>query len=185
MTITNPTPVPETPVEAPKPTPPAVVDAPAAPVQLPDDHPLVKTLAAQKEQMKELRAKATRLDEIEEAQKTEAQKLLERAEAAEKLAAEAQAKALRAEIAAAKGVPVELLKGSTAEALEKEADALLAFKGTTPPPPVPSADGQGELGTPIGGGKQLTSEDLKGMSPQEIIAAQEAGLLRDLLGHNT
>ena len=39
-------------------------------LQLPDDHPLVKTLAAQKSAIKELKAKASRLDEIEEAQKS-------------------------------------------------------------------------------------------------------------------
>lgn len=47
-------------------------------LQLPDDHPLVKTLAAQKAQMKELKAKASRLDEIEEAQKSEAEKVADR-----------------------------------------------------------------------------------------------------------
>lgn len=38
-------------------------------ITLPDDHPLVKTLAANKTEIKELKAKAQRLDEIEEAQK--------------------------------------------------------------------------------------------------------------------
>lgn len=46
--------------------------------QLPADHPLVKTLAAQKQQIRELKAKASRLDEIEEAQKTEAEKMADR-----------------------------------------------------------------------------------------------------------
>lgn len=48
---------------------------------------------------KENSAAAKRLAEIEEANKTEAQKLAERVEAAEKAAAEAQAKAMRREIA--------------------------------------------------------------------------------------
>jgi hypothetical protein len=47
-------------------------------LQLPDDHPLVKTLAAQKTAIKELKAKASRLDEIEEAQKSEAEKVADR-----------------------------------------------------------------------------------------------------------
>jgi chromosome segregation ATPase len=46
--------------------------------QLPADHPLVKTLAAQKAQLKELKAKASRLDEIEESQKSEAEKVADR-----------------------------------------------------------------------------------------------------------
>lgn len=58
------------------------------PIQLPDDHPLVKTLAANKDEIKELKAKALRLDEIEEAQKTQAEKDAERITKAE---AEAQA----------------------------------------------------------------------------------------------
>ena len=46
--------------------------------QLPDDHPLVKTLAAQKATIRELKAKASRLDEIEESQKSEAEKVADR-----------------------------------------------------------------------------------------------------------
>jgi len=46
--------------------------------QLPNDHPLVKTLAAQKTAIRELKAKASRLDEIEEAQKSDAEKVADR-----------------------------------------------------------------------------------------------------------
>lgn len=38
-------------------------------------------------------------------------------------------KANRAEVAAEKGIPAELLSGSTREELEASADALIAFKG--------------------------------------------------------
>ncbi|MBN7378420.1 scaffolding protein [Mycobacterium phage prophiGD16-1] len=55
--------------------------------KLPDDHPLVKTLAANKIEIKELKAKAARLDEIEEAQKTQAQKDADRVTKAEAEAA--------------------------------------------------------------------------------------------------
>ncbi len=55
--------------------------------KLPDDHPLVKTLAANKAEIKELKAKAQRLDEIEEEQKTQAQKDAERVTKAEAEAA--------------------------------------------------------------------------------------------------
>ena len=77
----------------------------------------------------ELKAKASKLTEIEEANKTEAEKALARAEAAEKRAAELETRTLKAEVAAAKGVPVNLLTGSTQEELEAAADALIAFRG--------------------------------------------------------
>ena len=170
----------------PTPAPPAVEPTPApptdAPITLPDDHPLVKTLAAQKESLKELREKAKRLDEIEEANKTELQKALDRAEAAEKAASTAESARLRASIAAKHGVPEALLSGSTEEALEEAAAALLAFKGTQPV--APSPDGQGAQGIPLPGqAKQITSEDeLKQLSPKEQLEARRDGRLDKLLG---
>jgi hypothetical protein len=68
-------------------------------VTLPDDHPLVKTLAEQKKAIRDLKARAAKLDEIEEAQKSEAEKAADRLAKAEQRAAEAEAKALRREIA--------------------------------------------------------------------------------------
>lgn len=58
------------------PAPPAS-ETPAA-VELPADHPLVKTLAEQKKAIKELKARTARLDEIEDAQKSESEKVAER-----------------------------------------------------------------------------------------------------------
>lgn len=82
----------------------------------------------------ELKAKAAKFAEWEESQKTEAQKQQEAlAEAQAQLAALTVAKT-RAEVAAAKGVPVELLSGSTQEELEIAADALIAFKGAAAKP---------------------------------------------------
>lgn len=72
---------------------------------------------------------AQRLKEIEDADKSEAEKATARAEAAERRAAEAEAKALRADVATEKSVPASLLTGSTREELEKSADALIAFRG--------------------------------------------------------
>ena len=45
---------------------------------VPDGHPLAKALAAQKQQIKELKAKAARLDEIEESSKSESEKIADR-----------------------------------------------------------------------------------------------------------
>lgn len=70
-----------------------------APMNLPDDHPLVKTLAAQKEQIRALKERTQRLDQIEESQKTEAEKAAERLSEAERRASEAEARALRREVA--------------------------------------------------------------------------------------
>jgi hypothetical protein len=67
-----PEPTRETPSAAP------LVSEPPTPEQLPADHPLVKTLAEQKKSIKDLKAKASRLDEIEEAQKTETEKAADR-----------------------------------------------------------------------------------------------------------
>lgn len=77
----------------------------------------------------ELKAKAQKFAEWEEANKTEVQKAAERLAAAEKRATELEAKALRSEVAATKGVPSALLTGSTQEELEAAADALIAFRG--------------------------------------------------------
>lgn len=77
----------------------------------------------------DLKAQAAKFAKFEESQKTEAQKAQERLEAAEKRAAELEAKAIRAEVAAEKGIPASLLSGSTREELEASADALIAFKG--------------------------------------------------------
>lgn len=80
----------------------------------------------------ELKAAKAELDKIRESQKTEAEKVQERLDAAEKRAQELELKATRAEVAAAKGIPAELLTGSTQEELEASADALIQFRGEQP-----------------------------------------------------
>lgn len=82
----------------------------------------------------DLKAKATEFEQWQESQKTEAQKAADRLAAAEKQVAEYQAKATRAEVAAAKGIPLDLLNlltGSTPEELEASADALIKYRGDT------------------------------------------------------
>ena len=51
--------------------------------KLPADHPLVKSLEAQKAEIKDLKSKAKRLDEIERAQMSEAEKTADRIAKAE------------------------------------------------------------------------------------------------------
>lgn len=64
--------------------------------ELPTDHPLVKTLAAQKAEIKDLKGKAARLAEIEEAQKSDAEKANDRIAKAEAEAATVPAKVAEA-----------------------------------------------------------------------------------------
>ena len=126
---------------------------------------------------------ARRLAEIEEAQKTEAQKAQERVEVAEKRAAELELRSMRAEVAAAKGIPSELLTGTTKEELEAHADRLIEFRGEQAQPPAgPIAPGEGSQRSDHKGLTQLTQEDITSMSPQEINDARRAGRLNKLLG---
>lgn len=81
---------------------------------------------ANHEELEKLRA-------AQDSSKTETQKLADRIEAAEKRAAEAEGKALRAEVAQAKGLTAaqaKRLQGASKEELEADADELLdAFGG--------------------------------------------------------
>jgi hypothetical protein len=142
-----------------------------------------KALARKNEQRaKENAEKAKRLDDLEESQKTELEKLQGQLAAATAAAEAAESARLRASIAAKHGVPEALLTGSTEEALEEAATALLAFKGTQPS--APSPDGQGRQGDPIDGQKsQITSiDELKKLSPKEQLEARRDGRLDGLLG---
>lgn len=101
-------------------------------------------------ELEELRKRAAKLDEIEESQRTEAEKLAEKVAKAEARAAEleAQVKAkdrevLASRVAAEKKVPAKYLTGDTEEELMASADAFLEdIKGIATSRPegvVPSA----------------------------------------------
>lgn len=78
----------------------------------------------------ELKAKADKLDQLEASRKTEQQKLAERAEAAEKKAADAELRMLKREIAEEKGIPLaqaDRLRGDTREAIEADAEEFAPF----------------------------------------------------------
>lgn len=77
----------------------------------------------------ELSEKAKRLDDIEEANKTEQQKLTDRLNEAERRALTAEREALRVRIANQKGLTgkwADRLRGETEEELEADADGILA-----------------------------------------------------------
>ncbi len=110
-----------------------------------------KALARKNEaRAKENSDKAKRLDDLEEAQKSELEKLTARAEAAEAKIAEREkadaARALAEEIAKEKSegrsVPLaaSILRGSTREELEAHADSILAL---LPEKPKAATDGTG------------------------------------------
>ena len=105
-----------------------------------------KALARKNEaRAKENADKAKRLDDLEEAQKSETEKLVARAEAAEAKLAErdkaAAAQKLAKEVAEAKGLAdPAVLAGATREELEAHADRILALM---PAKPKAATDGSG------------------------------------------
>lgn len=167
--------------------PPATDDAPPA-VTTADPLALAqaeadkwKRLSRENEKQAKANADAARrLAGIEESQKTETQKLTERAEAAERRATEIEGKALRADVALAKGLTpsqAKRLVGSTEAELMADADDLLADMKVAAPRR--GAVDQGErVATKPG---QLGKDDLKGMTPQQIVAAKKDGRLSGLL----
>lgn len=130
----------ETPTEAPEVT---TEEPQEEPDQLPADHPLVKTLAAQKAAIKELKAKAARLDEIEEASKSETQRLADRADAEFARAQAAEAALLRYEVASEIGVPANAMKfltGTTREEIVASAKDVMELIGEAGKPRAPKPD---------------------------------------------
>jgi hypothetical protein len=93
---------------------------------------------------KEAETLRLRLKEFEDRDKTDAQKLAERAAAAERTASEAQSKLLKFEVAAEKNIPATLaarLQGSSKEELAADADRLLADLAAHQQATAPSYDG--------------------------------------------
>lgn len=87
-----------------------------------------------------LKEKAAKLDEIEEASKTELQKATERAEKLEseltQMKKAEEIRAIRDTVATQYGIPANLLSGETEEVCAEQAKAILEFKSATPYPAV-------------------------------------------------
>jgi len=127
--------------------------------QYPDDHPLVTALARQKDTIATLKQQlaavpvaaqsegqskpAAPVEELELQQRLKS--YLDRVEAAEKALAAREAEqsveAAKGDVAKAKGLSADILRGSTKEELEAHADQLIAagIKAV----PAPSSEGQG------------------------------------------
>ena len=131
--------------------------------------------------MKENAEKARLYDEAQEQGKSELQKAQEAAAKAEARAAAMEAEAMRAKVAAATGVDADLLSGSSEEELRASAERLLAWRGAQVPKGAPATDA-GVRGDEIRAARQLTREDLKKMSPAEIIKARKDGQLNNIMG---
>lgn len=71
---------------------------------------------------------AKRLAEIEESQKSEAQKAADRIAALEREASEARSEALRARVSTETGVPVDLLHGDDEDAIRAAAKAAIEWQ---------------------------------------------------------
>lgn len=166
--------------------------------ELPDDHPLVKTLAKQRAELKELKktySQASKeLDEARKAQLTEQERLIEQTK-------EDTAKAVRLEFAE-KMVEAELkgqLKGRNLigdSILEFNKDSFITTDGeidseaiatwvethsTTTEAPKPDL-GQGARGQKGSLAQIRTRDELATMSPEEILAARKDGRLDSLMG---
>ena len=131
--------------------------------------------------MKENAEKARLYDEVQEQSKSELQKAQEAAAKAEARAAAMEAEALRAKVAAATGVDADLLSGSSEEELRASAERLLAWRGAQVPKGAPASDA-GHRGDEIRSSKQLTREDLKTMSAEQINEARRSGQLNRMMG---
>jgi hypothetical protein len=129
---------------------------------------------------------AKKLAEIEEASKTELEKVQAQLAEFQKNAAEKELAALRAQVALEKGLTpsqAKRLVGASREDLEADADDLLADLKASKPATAPSSDGQGKQGEPVGQTKQITSlDELNKLTPAEQLKAYEEGRLADLGG---
>ena len=104
---------------------------------------IVAEREARKAAERQLREVQKSLKEYEDRDKTELQRALERADAAEKQATEAKFTALRTKVAASKGVPASSLTGATEDELTASADELIAWRdqNTTTKPAAPRRSG--------------------------------------------
>lgn len=140
--------------------------------------------------------KAQRFDEIEEANKSEQQKLLDRAEKAERDRDDLQKLAMRAEKAASTGVPMTAIPNGTEEEMDA---AITAFQGAVAAGIAagvaaelknrPSAAAPAQIVTANGDStkvKQITSRaELQSMTHTQILEAQKDGRLDEMMRKNS
>ncbi len=180
-----------TPDPAPAETAPqtAAASTDPAPTPKPDDlgDPGKKALAAERSARRAAEKAAAdalaKVKEFEDRDKTELEKLTDQISKAKAEADQARAEALRLKVAAESGLPADLhefLVGNDEEELRAKAQKLMAATAaaTDPRRPAPDPTQGAKPGT---GDGQLTKADLARMTPQQIVEAQTAGRLDDLM----
>lgn len=157
--------------------PPARDDAPPPDKQEPDWKAEARKWEAR---AKENSTAAQKLADIEEQSKTDLQKAIERAEAAERKASESDAARLRSDIARELGVPPRFVVGSSEDEMREAAQEYLADREQAQQDKARRADvDQGAR--PDQTVRQLSRSDLASMSPAQIAAAKKEGRLSSLL----
>lgn len=142
-----------------------------------------KARQAVQERLKELEPLAAKAKALEDAQKSETERLTEQLEQFKAQAAKAEAENLRLKVATESGLPADLhefLVGSDEDELRAKAQKLMAATAAATAPRAPAPDPT-QGAKPGQGTAQLTRADLARMTPQEIVAAQESGRLDDLM----
>jgi len=140
----------------------------------------------------ESRAKAAKADtedaqrwrEYLETQKTEQERVNDELARAKAEAEAAKLELMRIQVASAKGISSEaarLLRGSTVEEIEAEAELLVSLMASSKNPTQPQPDASQGRPAPTTAG-QVTREQLTSMSPADIMKAKAEGRLTELLG---
>ncbi len=156
----------------------------AAPPKDGAERRILHELAQERKARKQLQSQ---VEEFENAKKSDSERLAEQLQALKAEAATAKADALRMRVAAEMGLPADLhefLVGDDEEVVRAKAQKLMAATAAATGPRSPAPDPT--QGAKQGAGKdQLTRADMARMTPQEIVAAQEAGRFDDLMAGRT
>ena len=128
---------------------------------------VAKERAKANAEYEELRQKASKFDEIEEANKSELQKATERADSLQKqlddLNKANKIRSIREKVSTETGVPVHLLNGETEEECKNLADGINAFiSGSAKPNVAPVVKDGGEIRTPT-----LTKAEILGIKDEK------------------
>jgi hypothetical protein len=166
--------------------------------EYPQDHPLVKTLAKQRAELKELKKEHTRaskeLDDVRKSQLSDQERLLEetkeetrravRLEFAEKLVEAELKSALKGRTLVGDAV-LEFSKASFVdESGDIDSDAIVSWveahsiQADAPKPDL----GQGARGNKASLAQIRSREELASMTPAEVLAARKDGRLDSLMG---
>lgn len=166
--------------------------------ELPDDHPLVKTLAKQRAELKELRktySQASKdLDDVRKSQLTEQERLIEqtkddtrrevRLEVAEKLVEAELKSSLKGRALAGDSILDFDKKVFIDDSGDIDSDAIATWvEAHSMQTEAPKPDlGQGARGSQGSLSQIRSREELERMSPADILAARKDGRLDSLMG---